>query len=74
MSTDKELPADARVSSAAVSGEHAERECLSCGAMGHWYLHCPKHPFWPMVGKAFGLPPLLFETPPPSGMGEKEGW
>lgn len=41
--------------------EHAERECVACREMGHWYNHCPKFDFWGSVLDAFSLEPNLWK-------------
>jgi hypothetical protein len=43
--------------------DNPERECVSCGQRGHWYLHCQQRPFWPAVAEHFGLPPLPSNVP-----------
>lgn len=40
-----------------------ERECITCGKCGHWYLHCPVQPFTRTIADAFGLGPLMDDIP-----------
>lgn len=38
--------------------DHPERECVTCGERGHWYLNCPRVPFFALAAAAFGGPAL----------------
>lgn len=47
-----------------------ERECITCGQKGHWYLNCPTKPFVKIIAESFGLPKLMGDERPSGELGK----